>query len=327
MKSLIASFPEQLRDALRIFRQTTLRSLPRQPLQVLVSGLGGSGIGGTIASDVAAFEGRIPVLVSKDYQLPAWANADTLVIISSYSGDTEETLMAMEQALDRGCMLICIGSGGKMAQMAQQKNIDWIAIPGGNPPRACLGYSLVQVLGILEHYGWLDGALKQLESATALIAQEQNAIQHEAEAIARSIAYSLPVVYCTPGYEGITIRFRQQLNENSKMLCWHQIIPEMNHNELVGWAQTQPQIAVLLFTNADDYYRNAARRSICTDILRQKAGKVLELESKGASRIERLIYWIHLGDWISWYAAVERNVDAMEIDVIHRLKAELAGLS
>lgn len=327
MKALIENFPAQLRDALSIFRNTKLQSLPRIPQNMVITGLGGSGIGGSILADIASESGKLPVWVSKDYRLPKWLNADSLVVVSSYSGDTEETVQAMQQALDAGAMVICISSGGAVIKIAEQQGIDCIRIPGGNPPRACLGYSLVQLIGIYERFGFINGALQEVEASIALLEQKSEAIQTEAEAIARAISFSFPVIYCTPGYEGVTIRFRQQLNENAKMLCWHQVIPEMNHNELVGWADKQARVSVLFLSNNDDYYRTARRREIVAEILHEKAGRMLELNSLGESRIEKLIYWIHLGDWISWFASVEKNVDAMEIDVIHRLKAELSNLS
>lgn len=326
MKALIENFPAQLRDALSIFRNTKLQSLPRTPQSMVVTGLGGSGIGGSILADIASESGKLPVLVSKDYRLPQWLNAESLVVVSSYSGDTEETVQAMQQALAAGAMVICISSGGTVAKIAEKHGIDCIRIPGGNPPRACLGYSLVQLIGIYEHFGFIEGGLQAVEASIALLEQKSEAIQTEAEAIARAISFSLPVIYCTPGYEGVTIRFRQQLNENAKMLCWHQVIPEMNHNELVGWAEKQSKISVLFFNNSDDYYRTARRREIVHEILNDRAGRILEVNSLGDSRIEKLIFWIHLGDWISWFASVEKHVDAMEIDVIHRLKAELANL-
>lgn len=326
MKQLIENFPEQLRAALRIFRSSTLRDLPRKAEHVIVSGLGGSGIGGTIVAELVAFEGSVPVHVCKDYALPAWASANSLVVISSYSGETEETLTTFREALQRGCMIVCITSGGTVARMAQEHQLDAILIPGGNPPRACLGYSLVQLLGIFERYGWISAALEGVESAMNHMVEHQHAYLHEAEAIAKSIAFSFPAIYSCAGYEGVAVRFRQQLNENAKMLCWHHVLPEMNHNELVGWADKQSKVAALFMFNADDFYRTTKRMQICREIISQKAGKTLELFSSGNTRLERMLYWIHLGDWISWFASVERNVDAIEINVINRLKGELANL-
>jgi glucose/mannose-6-phosphate isomerase len=110
------------------------------------------------------------------------------------------------------------------------------------------------------------------------------------------------------------------------MLCWHHVVPEMNHNELVGWVEKSPKIAALFLRNTDEYYRTSKRMEICQEIISTYAGKTLQIESKGESAVERMIYWIHLGDWISWFCSVERNVDSMEIKVINRLKGELSEL-
>jgi len=326
MLSLIEAFPQQLAEAIEIARNSSLRDLDRMPQHVIITGLGGSGIGGSIVAEFAAHEGKIPVHVCKEYHLPAWVTEQSLVILSSYSGDTEETLATFHQAVERKAQVICISSGGTISSLAKEHGFNLIQIPGGNPPRACLGYSLVQLLGIFERYGWIENALQSVENARQHMVEKSASYKREAESIAKAIAFSTPVIYTCAGYEGVAIRFRQQLNENAKMLCWHHVIPEMNHNELVGWADKNPKIAALFFRNDDDYYRSAKRMDICLTIISSKAGKFLEINSIGTNRLERMLYWIHLGDWISWFASVERSVDAMEINVINRLKAELANL-
>lgn len=326
MKELIAGFPEQLREAIEIYKNSTLPEFPNQVNSILITGLGGSGIGGTIVSELVADQCPVPINVSKDYQIPAWVNKNTLVIVSSYSGNTEETLQALKSALKQDAMIVCIASGGEVLDISTKQHLGLIKIPGGNPPRACLGYSLVQLCGILEHYGFAKDLISGINDSIDLLKNEKQHILAEAEAIATSISYSIPVIYTSSGYEGIAIRFRQQLNENAKMLCWHHVVPEMNHNELVGWVEKSPKIAAIFFRNADEYYRTAKRMDIVKEIVYAIAGRTLTITSKGNSRIERAIYWIHLGDWISWFASVERNVDAIEINVINRLKAELAEL-
>ncbi|MBX7203572.1 MAG: bifunctional phosphoglucose/phosphomannose isomerase [Bacteroidia bacterium] len=326
MKDLIAGFPSQLKEAVRIFQNQQLPLLPRPAKQVLISGLGGSGIGGTIVAAMGQLKSPVPMWVVKDYALPAWVNPETLVIISSYSGGTEETLETLKQAIQTGAMIICISSGGEVQSLATEHQIHCIQIPGGKPPRACLGYSLTQLFGIVDSYGIIPGLISEMQNGIRLLETEQEAIKAEAEAIARSISFSMPAIYSTPAYEGVAIRLRQQLNENAKMLCWNHVVPEMNHNELVGWAEKQPKIAALFLRNEDDYYRNARRMEICREIIQDLAGRTLEIFSKGENYTERLLYWIHLGDWISWFASVERNRDAMEINVINRLKGELSNL-
>lgn len=326
MKELIEGFPQQVRDALEIFKQVQLKPLPRKINNVLISGLGGSGIGGSIVSELCASSSSVPISVSKDYAIPAWVNEDSLVIISSYSGNTEETLQAMQAAINQKAMIVCVTSGGEVLSIATAQNIDVILIPGGNPPRSCLGLSLTQLCGILEFYCVTQGLLKEIQLGVELIELHHARILQESESIAKAIAFSIPVLYTSAGYEGVAVRFRQQLNENSKMLCWHHVMPEMNHNELVAWVEKSPQIAAIFMRNADEYYRTAKRMAICKDIIFGFAGKTIVLNSKGDTPIQRMIWWINLGDWISWFASVERNVDATEISIINRLKNELANL-
>lgn len=326
MKELISSFPAQLFDALNLFGRQNLCYPSEKINHVLICGLGGSGIGGSIAAEIAERRSKIPVSVCKDYLIPEWVGTDSLVVISSYSGDTEETLNALNQSMNRGAAIICITSGGKIKEIALEKGLQLILIPGGMPPRACLGYSMTQILGIIDQMDFVPGLLKEWEYATNFLQIQSEVIQKEAQEIGRSIASYLPVIYTSAGYEGIAIRMRQQLNENAKMLCWHHVLPEMNHNELVGWVDKSPHISAVFLRNDDEYYRTSKRFEICQEIISRFAEKTLILRSRGNNRLERMLYWIHLGDWISWFASEERNQDAMEIRVINHLKSQLSDL-
>lgn len=324
MKDLIEGFTRQLHNAVQIARNATLQKAPGAFQHVLISGLGGSGIGGTIVSEWAGEYAPIPVNVSKGYFIPACVNEKTLYIASSYSGDTEETLACLEQAGERKAHVICITSGGRMSEIAREKGYDLIRVPGGMPPRSCLGYSLTQQVHIFENFGLLaPGSLKQIEDAIAFLDAEQGAIVASAREIAGKLAGKTPVIYTTSGNEGIAIRLRQQINENAKMLCWHHVIPEMNHNELVGWPSGTNDIAVLLLRDPDEYERNNMRIAINKQVFEKYTNTILDVFSKGRNTIEKGLYMIHLGDWISWFLSEKNGVDANEVRVIDHLKSEL----
>jgi glucose/mannose-6-phosphate isomerase len=327
MKTLVANFSKQLKEAIQIGQKTVLSSPSKAPSAVLICGLGGSGIGGSIVNELVFSEAKAPVNTSKGYFIPAYVNADTLVIVSSYSGNTEETLQCMEQALKKGARVVCITSGGKVAELAKEKKLDHILVPGGMPPRSCLGYSLTQLFFVLAANKVIgNGFLKQLENAITLIDAEEKNIVAEAEKIAARLQNKFPVIYSTTNYEGVAIRFRQQLNENAKVLCWHHVIPEMNHNELVGWTQKNEDIAVVIFRDKNEYDRNDARIEINKSVISKYTTGITEIWSKGDSIIEKAIYFIHLGDWISVSLAEKRGVDATEVNVINHLKSELSKL-
>jgi glucose/mannose-6-phosphate isomerase len=325
MRTLVEEFPAQLEKAIEIGKSAKL-STPAHPVQnVLISGLGGSGIGGTIISELSFSTAKVPVTVTKGYFVPAFTGKNSLVIISSYSGNTEETINCMMQAMNSGAHIVCITSGGKVAELAQQHKLDLILIPGGMPPRSCLGYSLTQLTFIFVKHGLLPAnATGQLEASVKLLNDEQASIRKEAEALAGLLHGRMPVIYCTTNYEGVAVRFRQQLNENSKVLCWHHVIPEMNHNELVGWAGGTEETAVVLFRDPQEYERNDYRIAINKEIITRQTPHFAEVFAKGNSAIEKSIYLIHLGDWASVFLASLRGVDAVEVNVIHFLKGELS---
>jgi glucose/mannose-6-phosphate isomerase len=326
MKNLVASFSKQLKEAIEIGKNAKLSRSGHELSHVLICGLGGSGIGGSIVSEMLAGEANAPIQVSKGYFIPAYVNKHTLVIISSYSGNTEETLQCLEQALSKEAKIVCISSGGKIAAIAVEKKLDLITIPGGMPPRSCLGYSLTQLLFVLHFNGICQNPSSQLEDAIHLIDTEEMNIQQEAMEISNALHGKLPVIYCTTYYEGVAIRFRQQLNENAKMLCWHQVIPEMNHNELVGWREKNQGLHVILFRDSNEYERNNARIEINKTVIAKYTPHITEIKSKGKTIIEKSIYFIHLGDWISIYQAEKRGYDANEISVINDLKSKLSEI-
>jgi glucose/mannose-6-phosphate isomerase len=327
MKDLVLNFPQQLRQALAIGEQAAF-TRPATPIHnVLVTGLGGSGIGGTIAAEVVASSCKVPILVNKDYFLPEFVNANTLVVVSSYSGNTEETVEAMEIALRKGAKTVCVTSGGKIADMARQHGLDLVIIPGGMPPRSCLGYSLTQLFYVLHGMGLISDSFKsELKASISRMENERSEIQNEAMELTEFLYNRIPVIYAADGYNGVATRFRQQINENSKMLCWHHILPEMNHNELVGWADQHPECAVLMLRNETDYYRTKARMDITLEVISTKTPHTRELWSKGESQLERSMYLIHLTDWVSCYIADKKNIDAVEVNIINHLKGSLANI-
>ena len=326
MKEYIADFTKHIVDAMTI--GSSFSPNKKGTIQnIVVSGLGGSGIGGTIAAQVCDQELKVPFTVSKDYFIPGFVSSSTLFIASSYSGNTEETLQSLDAAEKKGALIACITSGGKVLEIAKEKGYDHITIPGGMPPRSAFGYSATQIYYILNKYGLIsDGFIAQLKNAVALLDAEEATIMREAGALAEKLNGKIPVIYSTASYDGVGVRFRQQINENSKMLCWHHVFPEMNHNELVGWTTENNDIAVVFLRNSDDFIRTQKRMDLCKDIFKKYTPGVYEIWSKGNSQLERSLYLIHFGDWVSWYISELKNIDCTEVKVIDYLKGELSKI-
>lgn len=325
MYDLIRAFPDHLQEALSIGRSAKLVNPGGPYTNVVVTGLGGSGIGGRIAAQAVAHEATCPIDVYSNYYLPAYVGRNSLVIACSYSGNTEETLAAMNEAMEKGARVVCITSGGIMLETAKAKGLDHIVIPGGNPPRTMLAYSLTQQFFVLRHFGIIKEAYESAIARAAMqLKTDQELIKAKGKELADELFGKRAVVYSEASTEAVCIRFRQQLNENSKELCWHHAIPEMNHNELVGWAGGSDHLSVVIFRHKDDHPRSQIRMEINKEIFAKHTTHIHEVWSQGDDRLGRQIYLIHLGDWASWYLAERKGVDATEIGVINMLKGKLA---
>jgi glucose/mannose-6-phosphate isomerase len=327
MKKLVEEFSQQMREALAISERALLSPSAHPIHNVFISGLGGSGIGGSIVAEIVSEEATLPIQVNKDYFIPAYVNQNTLAIICSYSGNTEETISAMEFAVKQKAKIVCVTAGGKIAEMAKTIGIDCIQIPADRPPRASLGFSGIQLFKILHFHKIIGDSYKNdLNKASDLLDAEEKNIQIEAMEIAKKFIGKIPVIYTLGGTEAIAVRFRQQVNENGKMLCWHHVIPEMNHNELVGWTHKNENLIVVAFRNSSDYFRTVKRLEVNKSVFAKYTPHYVEIHSKGNSKIERAMYHVHIGDWISCYIADINNIDATEVNVINHLKGELAKI-
>lgn len=323
MDKLIAAFPNNLSEAIQIAKQSKL-SNPSKPINhVVVLGMGGSGIGGELMTDWTQDYIRVPMKCFHSYTIPNFVSENTLVIASSYSGNTEETLMALNKANQKNAKIVGICSGGKLEAFCKANQYDCIVVPGGNPPRTALAFSLVQLAHILNTFGLVDELiLNQLLSAKNVLEREKDTIQQKAKDLAAFIKGTVPVFYATTPYQAALVRAKQQFNENSKMLCWTHVIPEMNHNELVGWGGGDERFSAIYFDTQDLIPRNEKRAAITLDVVAQKT-KLLKLQINGDNFIERSLYLIHLVDWASFYLSELKQVDAFEIDIIYHLKSEL----
>ncbi len=325
MKKLVQDFPIQLQEALIIGKNYRFIAEGKEFNNVIVTGLGGSGIGGSIVQNYVFDKIKIPFTVNKDYSLPAFVNRKSLVIVCSYSGNTEETLMAMKEAMKKKATIVCVTSGGTVADIATKKKYDCILVPAGMPPRSCLGYSLIQLLFILGHFSLIGNQFeKEIRKAIKEMKDGESDTQKKALAIAKKINGKLPIVYSSSHFEGIAIRFRQQLNENSKLLGWSAVIPEMNHNELVGWRQKAEDKAVIILRSNDDFDRVQTRMEINKKIIKKYTSTILEITTDAKSYWEKAFYLIHLTDWISVQLAELNNTDSTEVKVIDFLKNSLA---
>lgn len=325
MKDLVSIVPKQISEAVAIGKKANIQLVNRNFSNVVIAGLGGSGIGGKMVSQLVVDDCKLPIVTCNDYFLPAFVDENTLVIACSYSGNTEETLSAVEDAVRKGAFIAAITSGGKLAKLAQENSYPHIIIPGGNPPRSMLAYSFTSLLFLLEAFQLVSEKYTDyLNQAAEFLEANREEITAQGEEIARFFNRKIPVLYADAAYEGLVVRWRQQINENGKMLCWHHVLPEMNHNELVGWAGGNENLAVLVIRDHNDYKRTAFRMDTSKEIFSTYTPHVREVFAKGGNRLAKILYLSWLGDWVSVYLADLKGVDPTEVKVIDHLKGELS---
>jgi len=321
IKTLTAQFKDNLLEAFEIQAQAKDFQTYSPFSNIAICGLGGSGIGGRIVANWFREEIKIPVSIFQGYSLPASVNENTLLIACSYSGDTEETISCVREGQKRGSAILAICSGGELLKICEDKGYDHLCIPGGKPPRTQLAYSLVFLTSILVKLNLIHAnSLHQIKKGAGFLANNEESIHSEARRVAELAFEKQLVIYSDDSDEAIAIRARQQFNENAKSLCWHHVIPEMNHNELVGWGGGMDSMAVLLLRDKDTHPQNTIRFEYSQKIINGKTKHLCELWAKGNNPIEKDLFLIHVVDWASVYLADLKQVYAIEIDVINELK-------
>jgi len=313
---VLEQFPRQCREALSLAKGMMLGHEPVS--NIIVCGMGGSAIGGDILRAYLSETG-IPVIVNRDYRLPKFVDNTSLVFAVSYSGNTEETLSAYDEAVKKDAQVIAITTGGKLAEKSKRT----ITLPKGYQPRAALGYLFFPMIGLLHNSDVIEARNEELNEMLELL-KNTKAFREKGEAIAKKIKGKTPIVYASPLFEPVAYRWKTEFNENSKQAAFCHIVPEMNHNELVGYENMERSkfIAVFLRDRQDDP-RIRKRMDICKGIIERHVD-VIDVETQGNSLLARMFSTIYLGDMASYYLALENRTDPTPVDIIEQLKRALA---
>ncbi|MEE8479318.1 MAG: bifunctional phosphoglucose/phosphomannose isomerase [Candidatus Neomarinimicrobiota bacterium] len=333
MFGAIYRFADQIQEAIGIGEQINLQNNYSACKNIVVAGMGGSAIGGNVTKTLVHQELKIPLYVNRNYTLPNWVSEKTLVLCSSYSGDTEESLSAYEDALEKGALICGISTGGQLSEKIQTKGFDLITIPGGLQPRAALAYSFVPMLYLLKKIGLISNSLivDLSNSITSLKkTRDMYSVGDTSNPIfkmAKDIYGMIPIIYGITDTTGVVaLRWKAQLCENSKMLAYHNEIPEMNHNEIAGWGNNPDllsEMSVIWLKDKNDNERVRKRQDITKTLLNDIGIMQHEVSAEGENNIERLLYLINYGDWLSYWCAILHNTDPSTIEKINKLKKSL----
>lgn len=326
MLDLIYRIPDQLKYGWKTAAEI-IGSIPaRPPRSLAVCGMGGSGISGDLIRGLLLQTSTIPVEVIKDYSLPGWIDKDWFAVVISYSGNTEETLSLWEELSSRGVPRMVVTSGGKLEKLVQDSHVPVVKIPGGNPPRASVGYLFSPLLRLVHHWGLYPDASDELDFTVNMIRSRMAKWEDEARSLAESIENKFPIIHVLePRFLPVGYRFSCQLNENSKALAHVHVYSEMNHNEIMGFeGGVGEDLAVVVLDPGDGFLhpRNRKRERIVSNILPPSL-PACTIKAEGDSLLERFFSLLVKCDLVSVFLAEITGVDPLPVDSIERLKKEL----
>lgn len=351
MIELLEEFPQKMRDALRLGEEfiiptnllpnpatttTATANVPAQNFQnIVVLGMGGSAIGGDLLSDYLADELSIPIVVIRGYDIPKFVDENSLVFTISYSGNTEETISTLKKCLEAKARIIALTSGGKLAVLSQENNFPVIKVPGGIQPRAAISYLFFPILKALERLGLIKERSSEIEETISILqdlSREYCAKSASKNNLAKKVALSLyqhlPLIYGSEGLlEAVAMRWKTQINENSKWPCFWNIFPELDHNEIVGYEienNINRQVKIIYLQDKEGLLRVEQRRKITRKIIQGKVAEFMVCPTKGKGKMSRMFSLIFLGDLASYYLAILNQVDPSPVACIEDLKKELA---
>lgn len=336
MLDLLVSFPKQCEDALFVGERSDIKTHYKKTYSNIVfTGLGGSAIGADIVKGYVGNEINIPIVVNRNYTLPNFVDSNSLVFAVSYSGNTEETLSAYTEAKEKCANTAVITSGGKLKELALKNKDTLVMIPKGYPPRCALGYSFIPAVVILSKLGLIKNKRDEIKKAAfSLDSLQKKTLSlrvkgrvNVSKEIAKKIHRRFPIVYASSKLDGVVTRWRGQLAENSKTLSSSHVFPEMNHNEIVGWANPKvllKNFVTIILKDKDDLARIKKRMRITASILKREKFRVLEVESMGKSFLERMLSLVYIGDFASFYLSILNKVDPTPVDRVTYLKKQLA---
>ena len=327
-----AALPAQCVEGWRAGLEWPIPGKRRSFRNLIVLGMGGSAIGADLLQGLAGDRMPLPMIVNRTYTLPSWVGRETLVLASSYSGNTEETLSAAAEADRRKACVMAVTSGGKLAAWAGKKKFPLLRIPSGLPPRAAVGYMVFAPLGLYTRLGILKKGLFHVEKECAhlekyiasVLAPSVPPHLNPAKKMAADLVGRLPILYgASDGWEGITFRWKTQLEENSKSLAFHHLFPEATHNEISGWVQPKVlmnKLTAVFLLDPAIHPRIQRRMTFTRGIVRQQGAKVLEASVSGGSLFLRKLKLVALGDFVSAYLALLYKIDPTPVIRVEALK-------
>lgn len=331
----VANFGEQFRAGWAATRHLTLPERHRSAPTVAVLGMGGSAICGDLVRAIFADRLTVPVTTLRDYDLPAWVDAKTMVVAVSHSGTTEETVAATSTALARKANVVVITTGGALGEVAKRADLPRLTYPDRTPPRAALGYTLTMLTGLLERAGFVDVADSEIDAASAALADivrdcspDKPTESNPAKQLAWSLLDRLPIIEAGGFLAPVAYRWKTQLNENGKSFAAIETLPEATHNAVVGYDHPdilRDHLYLVFLASSSDHPRNSLRATLSSELLASVGISYQVIPVGGEGRLAQACAAILLGDYVSTYMALLYGVDPMPVDAISHVKRRMSA--
>jgi len=330
----LREMPRLCQQAWQLAMKFNLPQDYRQVDKVVILGMGGSAIGGDLVSSLIISEAKLPILIHRDYDLPAFVDARTLVIASSYSGTTEETIASFEKALETEAKKLLITTGGRLKTMAEERNIPVFSFDYSAQPRAALPFSLLPIICFLQTLGFIDDRSADVTETVQVLeklsqeTKEDVALPHNpTKQLAHRLYRHLPVIYGAGIVSEVAHRWKTQLNENSKAWAFYEAFPELDHNAVVGYQfpeELVSKIMVVLLRSSHLAERIQLRYQVTCQLLEQAKIDYQIVDGEGGSPLSQMMSLLLFGDYVSCYLAMLYRIDPSPVKAIDYLKEQLA---
>jgi len=315
MLEKLDNFRKQIEEAFKIAKKAKLPKINKKKIDnIVVCGMGGSSAGGLL---IQSFIKKIPVFVNRNYDLPKYVKKNSLVFVVSYSGNTEETLSAYNEAKRRKATVIAITSGGRLAEK-EKKNL--IKIPEGFQPRIALGYTFIPLLVVLSRCKLIPNQDNAVRDTLRALVPKTNS--KEGFMLAKKLFNKIPVFYASDNLMGIAYISKTLINENAKQPAFFHIFPEMNHNELNGFRRNAKKLHVVMVKDKKDHIRIKKRMEIAGKLIKEGTG-ITEISTKGKSLLARIMHTLHIIMYTSYYLALMNKINPTPVPVIEEFKLKL----
>jgi glucose/mannose-6-phosphate isomerase len=324
-EKILKDFPNQFERSLDLAKNARVKFKNFE--NIIILGIGGSAWSGDLVDIYLTTELKIPIYINRDYTLPKYTTSNSLVIVIAYSGNTEEPLSAYKEALQKKMTIFAITSGGILKELCEKNHTPIVLIPSGIPPRCATGYIFTSILVLLSNLNLISSKekdIKQTANALKTLKLEAKAME-----IAKKLVNKIPIIYASDRFKAISRIWKIKLNETSKVMAFHNYLPELNHNELMGYtySKLQGKFHVIIIRDKEDHPRVKKRMELTAELIKSMGIEVTMIDTIEGSLLTRIFGTLLLGDWISYYLALEYGADPIETKLQEDFKKAMSKFS